>query len=93
MEEIALYRQLNPRVTNASFNTLNRLPGSNAVPRAAVDRAQEYDRKYREENRERLSEYYRVYREENRERLSEHYRVYREENREKLSKVIHMLIW
>ena len=61
MDEIALYRQHNPRVFSASFNPLNRLPGSGTIPRAAVDKAQEYSRVYYQENRERMNEQSRVY--------------------------------
>jgi hypothetical protein len=45
----------------------------------------ERDRRYREENREKVLEYRRRYREENREKVSEYRRRYYEENREKVS--------
>ena len=84
MDEIALYRQHNPRVFSASFNPLNRLPGSGTIPRAAVDKAQEYSRVYYQENRERLIDQSRVYYQENRGRISEQSRVYYQENRERI---------
>jgi len=43
----------------------------------------EYNRKYREENKEKCAEYNRKYREENKEKIVECNRKYREENKEK----------
>ena len=45
----------------------------------------EHNRKYREENREKVAEYGRKYREENREKVIEYNRKYREANREEVA--------
>ena len=48
-------------------------------------RIAEYNRAYREANRERIAESKRAYREANRERIEEHQRAYREANRERIA--------
>ena len=45
----------------------------------------EYQRQYREANREKVAEYMRQYREANREKVAEYQRQYREANREKVA--------
>ena len=48
-------------------------------------RIAEYNRAYREANRERIAEYNRAYYEANRERITENQRAYREANRERIA--------
>jgi len=45
----------------------------------------ECERKYRQENKERIAEHKRKYRQENKERIAEHKRKYRQENKERIA--------